>query len=89
MFFSLCACVYVHMLVDSCLFWGACMLGYVLNVFKVRAGPLKPLSHEPKNAGQIWVQSAFDPDTHLSHARVNSGYNLGRTLLPTLDRIWI
>ena len=32
---------------------------------------LKPLSHGPKNAGQIRDESAFNPDVHLSHARVN------------------
>ena len=51
--------------------------------------PIKPLSHGPKNAGQIRVESAFDQDVHLSHARVDPGYNLGQTLLPSMDRIRI
>ena len=54
---------------------------------RIHCSIIKPLSHGPKNAGQIQVECRFDLD--LSHTQVNPGYNLGRTLLPTLDRIQI
>ena len=44
----------------------------------------KPLSHGPKNAGQIRVESGFDPVNTFHMCESTPDINAGRTLLPTL-----
>ena len=51
--------------------------------------PNKPLSHGPKNAGQIRVESGFDPVNTFHMRESTPDINAGRTLLPTLGRIRI
>ena len=50
---------------------------------------LIPLSHGPKNAGQIRVESGFNPDNIFHMRESTPDTEAGQTLLPTQGRIQV